>query len=148
MTASRDYHTYAAISVEATNRTSLAGYLNHVIDQYSRIPRFSKTGSNNNAILAGSPAYILENSDLGPGYPVKAVEVGTIIGDKAYFISYVTDPKTYSVYLPSVYAMIKSLSISSGNTLQNPVGPVQNNLSRSLNNLPPGGPGAIGSIPK
>lgn len=102
MTGSRDYHTYAAISIEPSNRTSLAGYLNSVINQYSRLPGFSETVSNIGAILAGSPAYILQYSDIEPGYPVKAVEIGTMIGDKVHFISYTADPQTYSAYLPSI----------------------------------------------
>jgi hypothetical protein len=39
------------------------------------------------------------------------MEVGTIIGDKAYSVQYIADAPRYSDYLPTVQKMIDSLVI-------------------------------------
>jgi hypothetical protein len=41
------------------------------------------------------------------------MEVGTIIGDKAYMIQYIADAPKYSDYLPTVQKMIDSMQIRS-----------------------------------
>jgi hypothetical protein len=43
----------------------------------------------------------------------KIMEVGTIIGDKAYSVQYIADAPRYSDYLPIVQKMIDSLVIYS-----------------------------------
>jgi plastocyanin len=156
VSGSKNYHEFVGISIEPSNGTTLADYLNYTINQYAHLPGFNKTLSDTNAVLAGTPAYLLEYSYVLPGYPINVLEVGTIIGDKVYYVSYAADAPTYSLYLPTVYMMIKSLSLSAQNPLQNnlspPPSPPNNNLSPPLsppnNNLgPAGGPGAAGSIP-
>jgi hypothetical protein len=39
------------------------------------------------------------------------MDIGTIIGDKVYLLSYVTQREQYSDYLPTVQKMINSLKI-------------------------------------
>jgi hypothetical protein len=41
------------------------------------------------------------------------MEIGTIIGDKAYSLQYIVDAPRYSEYLPVVRNMIHSLAINS-----------------------------------
>jgi hypothetical protein len=41
------------------------------------------------------------------------MEVGTIIGGKAYSVQYITDTPRYSDYLPAVQKMIDSIQITS-----------------------------------
>lgn len=41
------------------------------------------------------------------------MEVGTIIGDKVYYIQYIADAQKYSDYLPTLQKMIDSLTIRS-----------------------------------
>ena len=41
------------------------------------------------------------------------MEIGTIIGDKAYSLQYIADAPRYSEYLPAVRNMIHSLAINS-----------------------------------
>ena len=41
----------------------------------------------------------------------KLMEIGTIIGDKAYSVQYIADAPRYSNYLPTVQWMIQSLVI-------------------------------------
>jgi hypothetical protein len=40
------------------------------------------------------------------------MEIGTIIGDKAYSVQYIADAPKYSDYLPTVQKMIDSLVIN------------------------------------
>jgi hypothetical protein len=113
VTGSRDYHTYVAISIEPTNMTSLTKYSGFVNNQNARLPSFASTGSSTSAFLAGKPAYLTVYSDQEPGFPVKTLEMGTLLGHKVYLVSYTTNPQTFSIYLPAVLQMIKSLSINS-----------------------------------
>jgi eukaryotic-like serine/threonine-protein kinase len=41
----------------------------------------------------------------------KLMEIGTIIGDKAYSVQYIADAPRYANYLPTVQWMIQSLVI-------------------------------------
>jgi hypothetical protein len=41
------------------------------------------------------------------------MEVGTIIGDKAYSVQYIADAPRYNDYLPTVQKMIDSMQITS-----------------------------------
>ena len=64
------------------------------------------------SFLAGNPAYKLigtyeRNSDLQ-----KLIEVGTIIGNKAYFIQFIADPTQYPNYLSTVQKIINSLRVN------------------------------------
>jgi hypothetical protein len=61
------------------------------------------------------------------------MEVGTIIGDKAYSVQYIADSSQYSDYLPIVQKMIGSLMIKS---LGTGIGPVlDNSTNLYLDNL-------------
>jgi hypothetical protein len=68
--------------------------------------------STNSSILAGKPAYTLIGTyqDRSAGLQ-KLMEVGTIIGDKAYSVQYIVDAPKYSDYLPTVQKMIDWLVI-------------------------------------
>jgi hypothetical protein len=43
------------------------------------------------------------------------MDIGTIIGDKVYSLSYVVQREQYSDYLPTVQKMINSLKITTSN---------------------------------
>jgi photosystem II reaction center protein PsbP len=64
-----------------------------------------------NAILASQPAYSLIYTDTTEWHEVK--EVGTIIGDKVYILTYSTSTQNYSTYLAIVNKMIDSFQITS-----------------------------------
>jgi hypothetical protein len=68
--------------------------------------------STNSSILAGKPAYTLIGTyqDRSAGLQ-KLMEIGTIIGDKAYSVQYIADAPKYSDYLPTVQKMIDWLVI-------------------------------------
>jgi serine/threonine-protein kinase len=66
--------------------------------------------STTNAILANQPAYSLIYTDTITWDKVK--EVGTIIGDKVYILTYSTNIQNYSTYLATVDKMIDSFQIT------------------------------------
>jgi hypothetical protein len=60
----------------------------------------------------GTPAYMLSGTYQNPSSGLqRLMEIGTIIGDKAYVIQYIADAPKYSDYLPTVQKMIDSLVI-------------------------------------
>jgi len=66
----------------------------------------------NSSILAGKSAYTLIGTYQDPSAgSQKIMEVGTIIGDKAYSVQYIADAPRYSDYLQIVQQMIESLVI-------------------------------------
>jgi S1-C subfamily serine protease len=68
----------------------------------------STLGSNNNS------AYNITYYDTGDdGTQYRTVEVGTIIGDKVYYINYFAVVDKYSDYLPVVAKMINSFDVTS-----------------------------------
>ena len=68
--------------------------------------------STNSSTIVGKPAYTLIGTyqDRSAGLQ-KLMEVGTIIGDKAYSVQYIADAPKYSDYLPTVQKMIDSMVI-------------------------------------
>jgi hypothetical protein len=40
------------------------------------------------------------------------MEIGTIIGDKVYYIKYIAEEEKYSNYLPTIQMMINSFEIT------------------------------------
>ncbi len=70
--------------------------------------------STNSSIL-GKSAYRLIGTYQDPSAGLqKIMEVGTIIGDKAYSVQYIADAPRYSEYLPTVQHMIGSLQVTGG----------------------------------
>ena len=66
-----------------------------------------------NSTLAGKPAYtIIGTYDLPSSGLQKIMEIGTIIGDKAYSLQYIADAPKFSGYLPAVQKMIDSLQLN------------------------------------
>jgi hypothetical protein len=63
--------------------------------------------------LAENPAYKLVYTDKEDNINYETMEIGTIIGDKVYYIEYIAEEKKYSNYLPTIQMMINSLEIKS-----------------------------------
>jgi S1-C subfamily serine protease len=95
-----------------TNMT-LEEYADSLIANYNEtLTDFKLIESNTNSTLGGSnPAYRLVYSDREDDTSYRTMEVGTIIGDKVYFIEYIAEEENYSDYLPIVYTMADSLEI-------------------------------------
>ena len=63
-------------------------YLATTINDYNDTPDFKVIESNTNSILAGKPAYKLVYTDVEDGIDYKTMEIGTLMGNKVYFITY------------------------------------------------------------
>jgi hypothetical protein len=92
------------------NAASLITYYNETLTDFNLIE------SNTNITLGGGnnthPAYGLIFTDRKDNINYKRMEIGTIIGDKAYFIRYNAEENKYSKYLPTIQMMINSLQIT------------------------------------
>jgi hypothetical protein len=81
----------------------------------------------NSSILAGKPTYtIIGTYDLHSFGLQKLMEVGTIIGNKAYSVQYIVDAPRYSDYLPIAQKMIGSLGIKNSTD----IGSMPNNSTK------------------
>jgi hypothetical protein len=108
---------YISIDSLSSNRNeNLSEYLTTTInDYYSDSEDFKVIESNANSILGGKPAYKLVFTDVyDDDTSYKSMEIGTIIGDKLYLLSYeAEDEKQFSEYLPIIQKMIDSFRIIS-----------------------------------
>jgi hypothetical protein len=84
-----------------------------ITDYGKTLPDFNLIESNANITLIGrnNPAYGLIYSDRENGNNYKTIEIGTIIGDRIYYIKYIAEEKQYSNHLPTIQMMINSLQI-------------------------------------
>jgi hypothetical protein len=97
-------------------KENLNEYLNRITNDYDDILKgFEIIESDTSSILAGKPAYKLVSTDEEDGIDYKSMEIGTIIGDKVYFVTYYAEEEQYSNYLPTVQKMISSLEINPSN---------------------------------
>jgi hypothetical protein len=95
---------------------NLNEYLTRITNDYkAKLKEFKVIESNTNSILAGKPAYKLIFTDEEDEIYYKTMDIGTIIEDKVYFLSYVVQREQYSDYLPTVQKMIDSLKITTSN---------------------------------
>jgi len=99
----------------ADQNMTLDEFANSSITYYNKtLTDFNLIESNTNLTLAGgnnNPAYGLVSTDRVDGTNYKRMEIGTIIGDRIYFIRYNAEEKKYSNYLPTIQMMINSLQI-------------------------------------
>ena len=110
------YPTSLAISMErlTDQNMTLDELANSAITDYGKIlPDFNLIESNTNITLIGrnNPPYGLIYSDRENRNNYKTIEIGTIIGDRIYYIEYIAEEKQYSNYLPTIQMMINSLQI-------------------------------------
>jgi eukaryotic-like serine/threonine-protein kinase len=96
---------------------NLTEYLARITNDYdARLKDFKVIESNtNSSILASKPAYKLVFTDEEDEIHYKTMEIGTIIGEKVYLLSYAAQEEQYSDYLPTVQKMINSLKINTSN---------------------------------
>jgi hypothetical protein len=98
---------------------TLEEYASSLITAYNEtFTDFNLIESNTNSTLAGKPAYklvyteTLEDEEEEEGTNLKSMEIGTIIGDRVYFIEYIAEEEKYSDYLPIIQMMINSIEIT------------------------------------
>jgi PsbP-like protein len=106
---------YISIDSVSSNRNeNLNEYLTTTINDYNDSQDFKVIeSSTNSSSLGGYPAYKLVYTDVDENnINYKDMEIGTIIGDKVYFVTYDAAEEEYSVYLPTIQKMIDSLKIT------------------------------------
>jgi hypothetical protein len=117
------------VEIEPTHNWSsylnLNEYLTSVTKGYDNIYFDVKViESSTNSTLAGKPAYKLVFTKVGfDKINYKSMELGTIIGNKAYSITYTAEEKQYLDYLPTILKMIDSLKITISNATKVPILP-------------------------
>ncbi|MGC1931025.1 MAG: hypothetical protein WA667_18805 [Candidatus Nitrosopolaris sp.] len=83
--------TVALGTMTLNNVTTLSNYaLSTAIKDYEmKFPAFKLLELNTNSTLAGNPAYTLIGTYQDPSFGLqKLMDVGTIIGDKVYYVQY------------------------------------------------------------
>ena len=104
------------ISIEqfTDENMNLDEYANSLITYYKEtLTGFNLIESDTNtSILAGKPAYKLVYTDVEDDTNYKTMEIGTIIGDKVYYIEYIAEAEKYSGYIPTIQMMINSFEIT------------------------------------
>jgi hypothetical protein len=98
---------------DLANYTTLSEYLNYNINYYSKNSTdFRVIESNATSDLAGQPAYMLVWSEtLEDKTKLKAMKVGTNIGNKIYYIEFYAESDKFSNYLSIVQRIINSFKI-------------------------------------
>jgi hypothetical protein len=94
---------------------TLEEYVTSLITDYNEtLTDFNLIELNKNITLGGgdNPAYRLIYTDNEDGINYKTMEIGTIIGDRVYYIEYIAEENKYSNYLPTIQMMINSLQIT------------------------------------
>jgi hypothetical protein len=91
--------------------TTLDGYLQSSTNSYRSIyGGINIEESNTQATLGGQPAYRIVFAPVDGR--IKMMEVGTIAGDKIYYLRYIAVTSSYPNNLPDVLNMISSLAIN------------------------------------
>ena len=92
---------------------TLDEYATSLITDYNKtLTDFNLIESNTNITLGGNnPAYGLVYTDRENDTNYKTMEIGTIIGDRIYYVEYIAEEKKFSNYLPTIQRMINSLEI-------------------------------------
>ena len=111
------YSENLGISIEGLSNPNMTlnGYASSLITDYNKtLTDFNLIELNTNITLGGgnNPAYRLIYTDREDNINYKTMEIGTIIGDKVYYIEYIAEEKKYSNYLPTIQMMINSLEIT------------------------------------
>src|ERR687895_175417 len=112
-----DYAPSLSISIDnppPNLNENLNEYLTRITSEYSdTYEDFQVIESDTNSILSGYPAYEIVFTDEEDGIDYKTMEIGTIIGDKIYFVTYYAEEEEqYSDYLPTIQKMVSSLEMT------------------------------------
>jgi hypothetical protein len=90
------------------------GYLETSIDYYRSLDHEIVSSDVGDFALAGMPTYTLESSfQLDEYGRQKMLEVGTIIGDSAFYVNCIVDSPLYEEYLPTCEQMISLIELRS-----------------------------------
>ena len=91
---------------------NLNEYLTRITSEYSDTYEDFNVIESDTSILSDKPAYKLVFTDEEDGIDYKSMEIGTIIGDKVYFVTYYAKEEQYSDYLLTIQKMISSVKMT------------------------------------
>ena len=97
--------------------SDIGAYLSSIISLYKGVLHdFKVIGSNTNSSLAGNNAYkLIYTYTTNDNFRMKDMEIGTIIGNKAYYIVYDGKESLFDKYIPIVQNMLDSFKVTSTN---------------------------------
>ena len=99
-------------SLLSKQNENLSEYITTTINDYNDSQDFKVIESDTNSVLGGKPAYKLVFTDVyDDDTNYRSMEIGTIIGDKVYLLSYEAEEEQYLDYLPVIQKMIDSFKI-------------------------------------
>ncbi len=98
----------------ANGNSDIGTYLSSTISLYkNNLQDVKVIGSNTNSSLAGNKAYkLIYTYTTSDGFRMKDMEIGTIIGNKAYYMVYDGKESLFDNYLPIVQNMIDSFKVT------------------------------------
>jgi hypothetical protein len=110
-------YTSVDIPLSSNVNENLNQYLTTTINDYNdTLNDFEVIESSTNSVLGGLPAYKLVFTYVDDDIYYERMEIGTIIGDKVYFVTYESEEEEqYSDYLPTIQKMIDSLKVNASN---------------------------------
>jgi eukaryotic-like serine/threonine-protein kinase len=93
---------------------NIGSYLSSIISLYKTdLNDFKVIGSNTNSTMVGKNAYkLIYTYTTGDGFKMKDMEIGTMIGNKVYYIIYDGKESLFDKYIPIVQAMIDSFKVT------------------------------------
>jgi hypothetical protein len=94
--------------------TSLKDYADSIIDQYKQSMRdfnLIESSTDGSIKLLNRPAYRIVSTNVQDDITYKTLEIGTIIGNKVYLITYDAEEAEFSKYQPIVQDMINSFQV-------------------------------------
>ena len=106
------YNGEFAVTIEKNTSSTEDELVNKIISSYAVNPDFTLINSSAKTTLAGNPAYQLVLTYSNPIYgKLLVMEVGAVIHETLYRLTYSVDPSNYHLDLPTVQEMIDSFDI-------------------------------------
>jgi hypothetical protein len=96
----------------SSSNVTLAALVNTTINHLRQTGKIVHLISSAPATLAGNPAHKIVYTTVAPqGFDLKAMQLISLVGKKAYFITYAVPTENYATYLPTIQRMISSTEI-------------------------------------
>jgi hypothetical protein len=112
------YDDEITVGIDSFRNTNLGSYLNYTIDYYNASSDdFTVIESNTKSLLSGRPAYSLlwNGSSQEDNTRIKTLEIGTVVGDRQYYMVLHTKHDNFSNLLPTFYRVKDSFEIEPKN---------------------------------
>lgn len=96
----------------SSGNVTLAALVSTNINHLRQTGKILHLISSTPATLAGNPAHKIIYTTMSPqGFDLEAMQLISLVGKKAYFITYAAPTANYATYLPTIQRMISSTEI-------------------------------------